>query len=89
MPHQSGRTITREVKFLGMNEMNLRGARRNAVQSGTVTAIARPICMPLAYKYVIQFIMIYLRLVSTSVVARRHAPVSAPVGIGTLFWQGG
>ena len=37
----------------------------NTVQSGTVTAIARPIFMPLAYKYVIQSIMIYLRLVST------------------------
>jgi hypothetical protein len=53
-----------------MNEMNLHGARRYAMQSGTVAAIASQIFMPLAYEYVIQFIMIYLRLVSTSVAAR-------------------
>jgi hypothetical protein len=45
------------------------------VQSITATAIVRPIFMPLACKYVIQFIVICFHLVSTD----------GPVGVGTVI----
>jgi hypothetical protein len=41
--------------------------------------------MPPAYNYVNQFTMIYFRLVSTSVAAKRHTRVSAPVEIGAVI----
>jgi hypothetical protein len=50
------------------------GMRRSPAPSPHIVS---QIFMPLAYKYVIQFIMIYFRLVSTSVAARRHTRVSA------------
>jgi hypothetical protein len=67
MPHQSRADDYARGK-IHRNERNKssrRGIAADAVQSRIVSATANRIFMPLAYKYVIQFTMNYLRLVST------------------------